>query len=267
MKKYFIIFIIGIVIAAAGYFLASYINRKDTQLVMGNKVQQVIPEDVPVEIQKNPEEKNEQSQESGKENVPQKIEQKVAFMAQAPFGNWKDPIFENGCEEAAMIMAYEWIKGTPIISAKEAQDKIKKLTAFEDKTLGYDTDTDINDIQIIFRDFFHYSNVDVRENITLPDIINEIQKGNIILVPTFGRVLNNPNYTPPGPVTHMLVIIGYDPDIKKFIANDSGTKHGRDYQYSENVLFDAIWEYPSGPKLPDPPKGILQKGMLVVEVK
>jgi hypothetical protein len=65
----------------------------------------------------------------------------------------------------------------------------------------------------------------------------------------------------------MLVVIGYDSINKKFITNDSGTKRGKDYQYSEKVLFDAIWEYPSGPKLPDPPKDTLKKGMLVVEAK
>jgi len=32
-----------------------------------------------------------------------------------------------------MTMVFEWTKGTLAISAEEAQNKIKKLTSFEDK--------------------------------------------------------------------------------------------------------------------------------------
>ena len=261
MKKYAIIFVAVILLIIGGYFYTGQINKKESQNTEEKQEVQQAPSEQQ-NITENIEEK--QTQESAKENVPQKIKQNVPFMVQAPFGNWKDPIFQNGCEEAAMIMAFEWTKETSVISAEEAQNKIKKLTSFEDKTLGYNTDTNIYDMQKIFQNYFNYQNIKVQENINLDDVKNEIQKGNIVLAPTFGRALGNINYKAPGPVTHMLVIIGYDPDTKKFITNDSGTKRGKDYQYSENVLFDAIWEYPSGPKLPDPPKGALKKGMLVV---
>lgn len=269
MKKYLIIFITGIFLIAGGYFYASLLSKKESQNAEKKQLAQQISENKPTETQNVPVEKADQpKQEPTKENVTQKkIKQDVPFIVQAPFGNWKDPIFQNGCEEAAMIMAFEWTKGTLEISAEEAQDEIRKLTVFEDKTFGYNTDTDIYDMQKIFQNYFKHQNIKTQENIKLEDIKNEIQKGNIVLVPSFGRALGNPNYTTPGPVTHMLVIIGYDPDTKKFITNDSGTKRGKDYQYSENVLFEAIWAYPSGPKLPDPPKGNLKKAMLVVEAK
>jgi len=266
MKKYLIIFAAIIILIAGGYFYVDYISKKESQNIEERHEVQQISENKLAEQQSVPkEEEKEQTPKITKENLPQKIKQEVPFMVQAPFGNWKDQIFQNGCEEAAMTMAFEWIKGTSVISAEEAQNKIKKLTSFEDKTFNYNTDTDIYDMQKIFQNYFDYQNIKAQENINLDDIKNEIQKGNIVLVPTFGRALGNPNYTTPGPITHMLVIIGYDSATKKFITNDSGTKHGKDYQYSEDVLFEAIWEYPSGPKLPDPPKGILKKGMLVVE--
>jgi len=59
----------------------------------------------------------------------------------------------------------------------------------------------------------------------------------------------------------MLVIIGYDPDTKnlsRMIPEQSAVR----IINIRNVLFDAIWEYPSGPKLPDLPKGALKKGCL-----
>jgi len=163
-----------------------------------------------------------------------------------------------------MIMAMSWIKGIETISAQDAQKQIENIVDFENKKFGYNANTDINDMEIVFQDFFHYANVNVQENITLSDIKNEIQKGNIVLVPAFGQALKNPNYTAPGPISHMLVIIGYDPNVKEFITNDSGTKHGSEYLYPEDILFDAIWEYHSGSKVLKPPVGTRKKGMLVV---
>lgn len=268
MKKYLIIFVAGIFLVAGGYFLAGRMNEKEPQPASKKQEVQLISENKPVQTQNNFKiEEKKQTEENQNVEISQKIEQKVPFIVQAPFGNWKNPLFQNGCEEAAMIMAFEWTKGTLTISAEDAQDKIKKISDFEDKKFGYNTDTDIYDMQKIFQEYFNWQSVKTQENITIADIKNEIQKGNVILVPSFGRALGNPNYTSPGPVTHMLVIIGYDPQTKKFITNDSGTRRGKSYQYSEKILFEAIWEYPSGPKLPDPPKGILKKGMLVVESK
>lgn len=188
----------------------------------------------------------------------------MPFVVQAPFANWKDPVFQNACEEAAIIMAMGWINGVSEISPQEAEEQIEKLSVFEDEKFGYNTDTDIFDMQKIFADYYKYGNVRPQEDMDLQDIKNEIEKGNIVLVPTFGRALGNPNYTSPGPITHQLVVIGYDGAKKEFITNDSGTKRGKDYRYGEKILFDAIWSYPSGPVLPDPPSGKLKKAMLVV---
>jgi hypothetical protein len=197
--------------------------------------------------------------------INQKIQYPVPFIVQAPFANWKDPIFQNACEEAALIMAAAWVRGETEISAQEANSRIKNIVDFEDKTLGYNTDTDVDDMQKIFRQHFDYEKIFTRKNIALDDIKNELQKGNIVLVPAFGQKLKNPNYTPPGPVAHMLVIIGYDPDTREFITNDAGTKRGKNYRYDENVLFSAIWEYPSGAIAPQPPKNAFKKVMLVIQ--
>lgn len=264
MKKYFIIFIVFVFTTILVLFHFVPIKEEKNEKV--NQVSQVIPDKKQPMAQVIQEDKTDnQVQENTETDIFKKIEQKVAFVVQAPFANWKDPAFQNACEEAAMIMAMSWVENVQSISAQDAQNKIAETVNFEDKKFKYNADTDINDMKIIFRDFFHYSNVDVRENIALDDIKKEIQNGSIVLVPTFGRELKNPHYTSPGPITHMLVIIGYDPDAKKFITNDSGTKYGKSYLYPENVLFEAIWQYESGPEMPEPPLKIRKKGMIVVK--
>ena len=267
MKKYLAIFAVGLAVVAAGYFwLGQKTDKKNIPAELEKQGQLENGESKAIETETAPEiAEPKQTQEIPKENVYKKIKQSVPFVVQAPFGKWKDQDFQNGCEEAAMIMAMGWTDKIAEISTEESETQIKDIIKFEEKSLGYSADTDIFDMQKIFQKYFEYNGAEARENIKIDDIKNELQKGNIVLVPAFGRALKNPNYTSPGPITHMLVIIGYDPERQKFITNDSGTRKGRDYEYAENILFGAIWQYPSGKKHPEPPKGTLKKGMLVIK--
>jgi len=267
MKKYLAIFAVGLAVFAAGYFwFGQKTNEEKIPIELKKQEQPENNESKAIETKTVPEiTESKQTPEIPKENAYKKTKQTVPFIVQAPFGKWKDQDFQNGCEEASMIMAMGWIQKTAEISAEKSETQIKDIIKFEEKLLGYSADTDIFDMQKIFQKYFEYNGAEARENIKIDNIKNELQKGNIVLVPAFGRALKNPNYTSPGPITHMLVIIGYDPESQKFITNDSGTRKGKDYEYAENVLFEAIWQYPSGKKHPEPPKGTLKKGMLVIK--
>ena len=197
--------------------------------------------------------------------VGQAVKLNVPFVLQAPFGNWSDPIFQNACEESSVVMAMGWINNIVTISPADAQKQILDIVNFENNTFGYNADASVFDVQKIFQQYFKQQNVSVKENITSLDIIAELQKGNLVLVPAFGQALGNPNYTAPGPVEHMLVVTGYDPATKEFITNDPGTKHGANYRYNENTLFNAIWEYPSSAQTVPIPTGIFKKAMIVVQ--
>ncbi len=269
MKKYLAIFVFGLSVVTVGYFwFGQRTDKKNIPAGLEKQEQPENSENSAIEAVIAPEvAEQKKTQETPKENVYKKIKQTVPFVVQAPFGKWKDQDFQNGCEEASMIMAMGWIKKTAEISAEESEKQIKDIIKFEEKFLGYSADTDIFDMQKIFQKYFEYNGVEARENIGIDDIKKELQKGNLVLVPAFGRALKNPNYTSPGPITHMLVIIGYDPENKKFITNDSGTRKGKDYEYVEDVLFDAIWQYPSGKIHPELPKGSLKKGFLIIKKK
>jgi hypothetical protein len=260
IRKILIIALVSIICVGAGYLVAGELNGPESAVPVQNQatLQSAVSSGVSAPAAQ-------KTSISVSAAITQKIEQKVPFVVQAPFGNWSNPLFQNACEEASVVMAMGWIAGTVTIPAQDAQSQILKIVDFENKTFGYDADTDIYDIQRIFREDFHYKNIAARENITRSDIKDELQKGNIVLVPAFGQALDNPSYTAPGPIVHMLVIIGYDPTTKEFITNDSGTKHGSGYRYDENVLFGAIWEYPSGVNPPQAPTGTMEKGMLIVQ--
>ncbi len=170
----------------------------------------------------------------------------VPFVSQAPFGEWSDPYQQNGCEEASAIMAVHWAKGIDL-PLQEAKEEIIAISDWQNKQYGIYQDTSAYDtVKRIFKEYLKYQKVEVVDNINSKDVINELVKGNLVIVPANGRVLNNPSFKPPGPVAHMLVIIGYDYLTEEFITNEPGINYGKDYRYDADVMFEAFRDYPTG---------------------
>lgn len=175
-----------------------------------------------------------------------KILQDVPFTPQAPFGGWKDQRQEDGCEEAAALMAVKWARGEKL-TREEALEKIIGSSDYTQKKFQEYRDISASDaIDWIIKDYFKYQKAALISDASLARIIEELDKGNIILAPMNGQILHNPYFVPPGPPNHMLVIRGYDPEKKIFITNDPGTRRGELYSYDAQVLYEAIRAYPTG---------------------
>lgn len=174
----------------------------------------------------------------------------VSFTSQAPFGDWSDPRLQDSCEEASVLMAMKWVNGETL-SATEAREELFAISKFEKDKYGTYTDTSAQDtLDRIIKDYFKYDKAEVRYDFSIEDIIIELDKGNLIIVPTNGQKLNNPYYSGIGPERHMLLIKGYDRVSNEFITNDPGTRHGADFSFSFDNLYDSIRDYPSGNHAP-----------------
>lgn len=185
----------------------------------------------------------------------------IPFTAQAPFAEWDNPIYQDGCEEAAALMTMSWVNGD-VLNKIKSQRKIIDLANWQIEHYGEFRDTSVDDtVDRIFKEYFGYNKVEVKKSININNIINELQKGNAVIVPANGQALNNPHYTQPGPERHNLVLRGYDENTQEFITNDPGTKHGELYRYDQQVLYNAIRDYPTGFQLPIEQ---IQKNMIVV---
>ncbi len=174
------------------------------------------------------------------------VMQTVPFISQAPEAQWSDPIFQDGCEEASLLMAMSWAQGTPL-SAGNATEEIMKLIRFEEASdKGYTADVSATDVADIARRYFNYTQVEVAEHVTATSLIERLQAGAVIVAPMNGQLLHNPYFTAPGPLYHMLLVIGYDPTTQEFITNDPGTRRGKGFRYSVPVFMNALRDYPSG---------------------
>jgi hypothetical protein len=191
--------------------------------------------------------------------LPPKIDYNVPFTCQAPFGNWKEP-YQEACEEAALIMAqYYWIGRA--LNKETANREILNMIAFQKKHFGGHFDLPVAQIAKLGEAYFDNHQLRVVYDCKFQDIQTELAEGNLVIVPCAGRLLRNPNFTPPGPVYHNLVIKGYDEQKKEFITNDPGTRKGLGYRYAYLVLYNAIHDWTGSAKTINQGR----KAMLVVE--
>ncbi len=175
------------------------------------------------------------------------IDKQVLFSSQAPLGNWEDPRQQDGCEEAVVLMAMSWLQGWEEMSAEKWRDLIIELSDFQLENYGEYRDASLEDIkERLFEDYFSYYNTRIEANIQIEDIIYELEKGNIVLVPVDGQKVFNPNFSGIGPERHMILIKGFDYENQQFITHDPGTRNGKDYRYDIDILFEAIRPYKTG---------------------
>ncbi len=188
----------------------------------------------------------------------------VPFTSQAPLGEWSDERQQDGCEEASVVMAMAWVNGEKTIAKAEWLKRILALSDFEEEKYGEYRDVALKDmVSWMFNDYFGYEKIAIKPVASSSAILRELERGNIVLIPTNGRALKNPNFKSPGPEEHMILIKGYDYKMEQFITNDPGTRLGENYRYSPTVIFNAIRPYETGYKLPFPK--VLVREMIVVE--
>jgi len=200
--------------------------------------------------------------ERGQTEPPLTFNLKVPFSPQAPFANW-DPLHNEACEEASMIMVAKYFKGEKL--DKEIMEaEIQKLVKWEEEK-GYSIDLTAKEVKEILDKYFGLKAY-VSKEVTTDKIKKELGLGNLIIVPLAGREIPNPYYRQPGPLYHMLIIRGYDED--EFITNDPGTRRGEAYHYKYGDLLWAVHDWVGGVRVyNDPrPEPEMRKGEKVMVV-
>lgn len=163
----------------------------------------------------------------------------VPFQVQAPNANW-DALHEETCEEASILMVRHYMTGAPIGSASDADTELKSLVSWESDH-SFDVSITVEQLKDVAAGYYGTTTGRIVLNPTVTDIKQEIASGRPVIIPAAGRVLQNPYFTAPGPLYHMLVIKGYDD--KGFITNDPGIKQGNGFRYSYDNIMSAIHDW------------------------
>lgn len=164
---------------------------------------------------------------------------KVPYTSQAPLAVW-DPLHEEACEEASLLMVYYYRTGQKFTTPLEADAELKKLVAWEEDH-GYKVDLTAKELIAVADSYLKLKTGRIITDPTIDQLKAELNAGRPVIVPAAGRELKNPYFTSPGPIYHMLVLKGYD--STGFIANDPGTRRGESYHYAFKRIMDAIHDW------------------------
>lgn len=186
----------------------------------------------------------------------------VDFVPQAPFADWGDLRQQEACEEASAFMAVSWATNHDF-TYEEARDTFVTMSNWEENNWGYYHDTSAEDTsERILSMYLGFSNYEVARDISTWDIREELQNGNVVIVPINGQTIGNPYFVQPGPERHMILVVGFDASTNEFITKDPGTRHGDDLRYTESNMSRSLRDYTSGEYAPI---GNLGTAMIVVK--
>ncbi|MFC1616167.1 S-layer homology domain-containing protein [Patescibacteria group bacterium] len=184
------------------------------------------------------------------------------WSSQAPYGEWADQRQSEACEEVSAIMAVKWGQDKSI-TKEYAHEEILKISEFLITAYGTAHDSSLEDtLNWIIKGYFNYQNAEIVHNITIEDMKTELKNGNILIIAVNGKKLNNLSFTPPGPLQHTILVKGYDNKKQVFIVNEPGTIYGENYEYSYEIIDEALYDYESGNY--DYLPSIREKNMIVI---
>lgn len=173
-------------------------------------------------------------------NLPAKSLINIHFYSQAPLGQW-DAFHEDMCEEASVLNAALYLQDKKI-SNEDFEDRLQEMQEAEKKEIGEWKSTTIAQTKQ-FSDSYFAGKIrsKIVDNPSIENIEVEVAAGHPVVVPLAGRDIGNPNFTPPGPIYHMLVVKGYD--ATNFITNDVGTRKGNSYTYKKEVIMKNMHDW------------------------
>ncbi len=286
MKKVYLYFFGVLIILFLIIFIFEKINKKSELKIQPVKNIPIITNNP--ELNQNELTPNQEKNKSitGKETQKNKILpinkiNLVAFTSQAPYAKWNN-LHDEACEEASIIMTHYYLKDKKKIDISLAEDEIQSMVKFQLNYFGSHKDLNTKEIVELAEEFYgdKYQVVELIEKSTeevkgenkdvdaiYKEKINflkaELAKDNIFIIPAAGQKLENPYFRGDGPLYHALVIIGYDDSTEEFITNDPGTRRGRKFRYSYEIIWNAIHDFPG--KKTDILKG--DKNVILVKKK
>ncbi len=167
----------------------------------------------------------------------------IKFYSQAIRWNFKAP-YQDFCEEASILNGYYYLLWTKPNLDNYDKD-LWKMKKFEDENFKWWYISTSLQENVELLKAFQWTNqkvfAKIIENPTIEIIKENIAKWNPVVVPTYGKWLNNPYFTWEWPTYHNLLIKWYKDDI--FITNEVWISKWDNFEYNQKLLIDNIFNY------------------------
>jgi hypothetical protein len=173
--------------------------------------------------------------------LPDQVHLTVPYTMQSPFNVW-DPLHEDACEEASLVMEKHHLDGTPMPALADADKEISALVVWEQQH-GYGPSVTLTQLNQIAKDYYGLQNGQVVQLSSLDEVKQELAANHPVILGMAGKLLPNPYFSNGGPNYHMLMATGYD--ATGVVTNEPGTWHGEGYHYDSAAFYTAIHDWNS----------------------
>lgn len=173
------------------------------------------------------------------DTLPSSFMHAVPFTSQAPLGVW-NAIFQEACEEASMYMVAVAERKSASLSPAAVQEELLRLVRHEEER-GLGVSISLDAVAEVLHAIYGIDSY-VLEEPALEDVRN-VLFDSLVILPVSGEELANPHYRYPYPPYHMVVVIGYDDVSREFVTHDPGTKFGKEYRYSYDLVMEAMHDW------------------------
>lgn len=243
MKRFFAILIVTVLAAGGGYWFSKQQRYKKEpvpeQVSIRGVVESTKSRELTQEFEDSEKTKEDLMEEEIEAELPDSLNLAAPFFSQAPHGNWDYP-WQEACEEASVLLVanvyfeHDW-------TVDEFNEEILAIVDWQMKEFGDYEHTTMEQTAQILEGYLGLETI-IHEDPTFEDVQEILARGHLIVMPFAGRALENPFFTAPGPVYHVLVVKGYK-EGEKIITHDVGTRRGEDYVYSWEVIENALHDY------------------------
>ncbi len=152
------------------------------------------------------------------------------FISQAPLWDWKEP-WSDFAEEAVIAMVRHWLAETePEYPRTTANELLAIAEEAGEKQLS------LEKISLLL----NAPQMDIQLDPTVQSLIQAFDTRAVVIIPVNGRVLQNPFYSKPEPLQHMVLVYGYDAETDRFLAQDPGTNRGEATEFEPEKLLKSI---------------------------
>lgn len=172
--------------------------------------------------------------------LPSAVYIHAPYYAQAPDGNWRLP-WSMLCSEANLVLAAYASKGKPL-SKQQFTDDMLAMIPVQEKAFGTYFSIPMRDLKWLYDTMYpDAGRAWILDNPSIEDIKSQIAKGNLIIAPTAGRLLNNPFFINGWPRFHTILIVWYDE--RYFYVNEVGMSNWADFKYTHDTVMYAMHDF------------------------
>jgi hypothetical protein len=165
------------------------------------------------------------------------------YYAQAPDNNRKLP-WSMLCSEANLVLAAYAVQDKAL-SKQQFKEEMLAMIPLQEKAFGTYFSIPMHDLKGLYDTMYPtVGNTWILDNPSLKDIKSELAKGNLIIAPTAGKLLNNRFFINWWPTFHTILIVWYDE--KDFYVNEVGMSNGADFKYTHETVMDAMHDFVKG---------------------